>query len=144
MKLGVTIRINVVAKATAALMDTAISTRTSPNQFRTAVYTFGKKAEDTKLLEVTSLTDDLAAAKGKASLIDLMSIPYQGYNNDQQTDFVLRSRALARRWGHPGLASVLRVRKRSCSSYRTELVIAKSLMSAQKCLPAAGARSPSI
>ena len=58
-KLGVTIRIDVVAQATAALMDTAKSSRKSPNQYRMAVYTFGEKAEDTKLLEVSSLTDDL-------------------------------------------------------------------------------------
>jgi len=101
-KLGVTIRINVVAQATAALMDTAISVRESPNQFRMAVYTFGKKAEDTKLLEVSSLTDDLAAAKSKASLIDLMSIPYQGYNNDQQTDFDLSFKNIGEKMGKAG------------------------------------------
>lgn len=86
-QLGVTIRINVVAQATAALMDTAVSVRRSANQFRMAVYTFGQKAEDTKLLEVSPLTTNLSDAKSKASLIDLMSIPYQGYNNDQQTSF---------------------------------------------------------
>lgn len=101
-KLGVTIRINVVAKATAALMDTAISVRESPNQFRMAVYTFGQKAEDTKLLEVASLTDDLSAAKSKASLIDLMSIPKQGYNDDQQTDFDLSFKSIGEKMGVAG------------------------------------------
>jgi len=86
-KLGVTIRIDVVAKATAALMDTAKNSRKSANQFRMAVYTFGEKAEDTKLLEVSSLTDDLDQVQAKASKIGLMSIPWQGYDNDQQTDF---------------------------------------------------------
>ena len=86
-KLGVTIRINVVAKATAALMDTAMAVRKASNQYRMAVYTFGQKAEDTKLLEISSISSDLAKAKEKAALIDLMSIPYQGYDNDQQTDF---------------------------------------------------------
>lgn len=86
-KLGVTIRIDVVAKATAALMDTAKSMRKSSNQYRMAVYTFGEKAEDTKLLEVASLTDNLDTVQTKASKIGLMSIPYQGYDNDQQTDF---------------------------------------------------------
>lgn len=86
-KLGVTIRIDVVASATSALMDTAKSTRKSSNQYRMAVYTFGEKAEDTKLLEVSSLTSDLDTVKSKASEIDLMSIPKQGYDNDQQTDF---------------------------------------------------------
>lgn len=86
-KLGVTIRIDVVASATSALMDTAKSSRRSSNQYRMAVYTFGEKAEDTKLLEVSSLTSDLDSVKTKASKIGLMSIPYQGYDNDQQTDF---------------------------------------------------------
>lgn len=86
-KLGVSTRINVVAKATASLMDTAQDSRLSANQFRVAVYTFGQKAEDTKLLEVVPLTSDLADAKKNAAKIELMSIPNQGYNNDQQTDF---------------------------------------------------------
>lgn len=86
-KLGVTIRIDVVAAATSALMETAKTSRKSSNQYRMAVYTFGEKAEDTKLLEVASLTSDLDSVKTKASKIGLMSIPYQGYDNDQQTDF---------------------------------------------------------
>ncbi|THV17073.1 TadE/TadG family type IV pilus assembly protein [Rhizobium rhizophilum] len=86
-RLGVTIRIDVVAQATAALMDTAKSSRKSSNQYRMAVYTFGEKAEDTKLLEVSSLTDNLDQVQTKASKIGLMSIPYQGYDNDQQTNF---------------------------------------------------------
>jgi Flp pilus assembly protein TadG len=85
--LGVTIRIDVVASATSALMGTAKSTRKSSNQYRMAVYTFGEKAEDTKLLEVSPLTSNLDSVKSKASKIGLMSIPYQGYDNDQQTDF---------------------------------------------------------
>ncbi|EKF57713.1 hypothetical protein QWE_19498 [Agrobacterium albertimagni AOL15] len=86
-KLGVTIRIDVVAKATAALMDTAKKSRKSSNQYRMAVYTFGERAEDTKLLEVSALTDNLDQVQTKASKIGLMSIPWQGYDNDQQTDF---------------------------------------------------------
>ena len=100
--LGVTIRINVVAQATAALMDTAVKVRSSPNQYRMAVYTFGEKAEDTKLLEVAALTDNLATAKSKASLIDLMSIPYQNYNDDQQTDFDLALKNIGEQMGTPG------------------------------------------
>ncbi|WP_420408555.1 TadE/TadG family type IV pilus assembly protein [Hoeflea sp.] len=86
-KLGVTTRINVVASATAALMDTAHDSRISSNQYRMGVYTFGERAEDTKLLEVVAPTTNLKSAKAKAAKIDLMSIPYQGYDNDQQTDF---------------------------------------------------------
>ncbi|EUB97058.1 hypothetical protein PMI07_000634 [Rhizobium sp. CF080] len=101
-RLGVTIRIDVVARATAALMDTAVSVRKSSNQYRMAVYTFGQKAEDTKLLEISPLTDNLADAKSKSSLIDLMSIPYQGYNNDQQTDFDLAMKNIGDKMGTPG------------------------------------------
>lgn len=86
-QLGVTTRINVVAQATASLMDTAMESRKSSNQYKMAVYTFGEKAEDTKLLEVVSSTIDLAKAKKEAAKVELMSIPYQGYDNDQQTDF---------------------------------------------------------
>lgn len=86
-KLGVTIRIDVVAKATAALMDTAVATRTTSDQYRMAIYTFGEKAEDTKLLEVSPATQDLTVAKQKAAQIQLMTIPAQSYNNDQQTSF---------------------------------------------------------
>ncbi|MCB5205488.1 pilus assembly protein [Neorhizobium sp. T786] len=101
-KLGVTIRINVVAKATAALMDTATSKRTSTNQYKMAVYTFGEKAEDTKLLEVVGITDDLAKVKSRASLIDLMSIPKQGYDNDQQTNFDRALKDIGTKMGPPG------------------------------------------
>ncbi|MCK3779130.1 pilus assembly protein TadG-related protein [Ensifer sesbaniae] len=101
-KLGVTVRINVVAQATASLMDTAVASRRDPSQFRMAIYTFGKKAEDTKLLEVSPLTADLAKAKQKAALIDLMSIPYQGYDNDQQTDFDRALTQMGATMGTPG------------------------------------------
>jgi len=101
-KLGVTTRINVVAQATATLMDTAKASRKSSNQYRMAVYTFGEKAEDTKLLEVAHLTNDLDAAKKSADEIDLMSIPYQGYDNDQQTDFDRALTQIEDKMGTPG------------------------------------------
>lgn len=101
-KLGVTTRIDVVAKATASLMDTATATRKNVNQYRMAVYTFGEKAEDTRLLEVAPLSADLATTKKKASAIDLMSIPYQGYNNDQMTDFDRAMTQISDKIGAPG------------------------------------------
>ncbi|KXG88023.1 pilus assembly protein TadG-related protein [Agrobacterium bohemicum] len=101
-QLGVTTRINVVATATASLMDTAVATRKNVNQYRMAVYTFGEKAEDTKLLEVSPLSADLATAKKKASAIDLMSIPYQSYNNDQMTDFDRAMTQISDKIGTPG------------------------------------------
>jgi len=101
-RLKVTTRINVVGKATASLMDTAADTQTVPNQFRMAVYTFGEKAEDTKLLEVVPLTSSLPEAKSKSSKIDLMSIPYQGYDNDQQTNIDRALTQIASKMGLQG------------------------------------------
>ncbi|KAA2236118.1 TadE/TadG family type IV pilus assembly protein [Salinarimonas soli] len=86
-KLGVQMRIDVVRQATQNLMDTAAKTALIPNQFRTAIYTFGTSCTDVKLTPVSALTANLSAAKSDASAIGLMTIPYQNYNNDQCTDF---------------------------------------------------------
>jgi Flp pilus assembly protein TadG len=101
-RLGVTTRIDVVAQATAALMDTATAYRQSQNQYRMGVYTFGEKAEDQKLLEVVAPTTNLSNAKSSASKINLMSIPYQGYDNDQQTSFDTALSQLTLKMGQPG------------------------------------------
>ncbi|WP_275783707.1 TadE/TadG family type IV pilus assembly protein [Pararhizobium gei] len=84
---GITIRIDVVAKAVAALTETAGDQEAFTDQFRMAAYTFGETAMDVKLLKVAELTANLKEVKDKAQNIKLMSIPYQGYNNDQQTSF---------------------------------------------------------
>jgi len=84
---GITIRIDVVAKAVAALTLEAERTQSYSNQFRMAAYTFGETAVDVKLLKVAALTADLTKVKAGTANIKLMSIPYQGYNNDQQTSF---------------------------------------------------------
>nr|WP_210290156.1 pilus assembly protein TadG-related protein [Rhizobium skierniewicense] len=86
-KLGVTTRINVVAQATAALMDTATSLRKTSDQYRMAVYTFGERAPDAKLTEVVPLTSNLANAKKKAATIDLMSALSKKNAESQLTDF---------------------------------------------------------
>lgn len=84
---GVAIRIDVVAKAVKALTDEAERQQSYANQFRMAAYTFGETAQDVKLLKVAELTADLSKVKTGTQNIKLMSIPYQGYNNDQQTSF---------------------------------------------------------
>jgi hypothetical protein len=84
---GVAIRIDVVAKAVKALTDEAEKQQSYANQFRMAAYTFGEKAQDVKLLRVAELTADLSKVRTGTQDIKLMSIPYQGYNNDQQTSF---------------------------------------------------------
>jgi hypothetical protein len=84
---GIAIRIDVVAQAVAALTLEAERTQSYSNQFRMAAYTFGETAMDTKLLKIASLTADLSKVKAGTKNIKLMSIPYQNYNNDQQTSF---------------------------------------------------------
>jgi hypothetical protein len=86
-KLGVTTRINVVAKAASALMKEAGATQRFGGQYRFATYSFGKTAQDKAMLVVQELTDSLQTASSSTALVDLMSIPSQGYNNDQQTPF---------------------------------------------------------
>lgn len=86
-KLDVTMRIDVVRSATQQLMDTADATEIVNNQFRAAVYTFGKSAEKMGLTKVSPLSPNLKTVKSKADDVDLMTIPYQNYQSDTQTNF---------------------------------------------------------
>ncbi len=85
--LGVTTRIDVVRQATQKLTDTAAANRVTSDQYRMAVYTFGTQAEKTGLTAVSLLLSDMTKVKSATSAVDLMTIPYQGYNNDQTTSF---------------------------------------------------------
>jgi Flp pilus assembly protein TadG len=85
--LGVTMRIDVVRTATQNLMDKAMNTETVPNQFRMAIYTFGASAQNAGLTNIFALSSDLASAKTAAGVIDLMTVPYQNYADDTDTDF---------------------------------------------------------
>jgi Flp pilus assembly protein TadG len=84
---GVQMRIDVVRQATQNLMDTAAATSLVPNQFRTAIYSFGSSCTAPGLTTISPLTPNHATAKTNAAVLDLMTIPYQNYNNDQCTDF---------------------------------------------------------
>lgn len=101
-RLGVTTRIDVVAQATAALMDTAKQYRENQNQYHMAVYTFGQSADNLTLNQVVAPTTDLTAAKTNAARVDLMTVPYQGYNNDQDTSFDTALGQLPQKMGLPG------------------------------------------
>lgn len=85
--LGVTMRVDVLRTATQQLMDTATATETVPNQFRMAIYTFGSSASAQGLTTITPLTAALSDAKAAAAAIDLMTVPYQNYASDTDTDF---------------------------------------------------------
>ncbi len=126
-KLGVTTRIDVVRSATQQLMDTAAATQTVSGQFRAAIYTFGAAASTAGLTKIQSLTSSLSGAKTAAGNIDLMTVPYQNYASDTDTNFddVLagyeRANCHARRRLHLIEAaedSVLRFRRRCrCRQY---------------------------
>jgi Flp pilus assembly protein TadG len=85
--LGVTMRIDVVRQATQSLTQTATNQRVTPDQFRMAVYDFGKAAETAGLLTISDLNSDMTQVANYTSGIDLMTIPQQNYNSDAQTSF---------------------------------------------------------
>jgi Flp pilus assembly protein TadG len=80
-------RIDVVRSATQSLMDTAAAAETVSGQYRAGVYTFGTDATALGLTTIAALNSNLTTVKTAASAIDVMTIPNQGYNNDQITDF---------------------------------------------------------
>lgn len=86
-KLGVAMRIDVVRQATQKLTETAKDVRTYAGQYRMAVYTFGKDATALGLRKVATLSKDMDGVRDKSAAVDLMTIPYQNYDNDQQTSF---------------------------------------------------------
>lgn len=85
--LKINTRIDVVRQATQKLTDTAAVNRVTPEQYRMAVYTFGTKAENIALTNVSPLSSDMEAVKNTTSAVDLMTVPNQSYNNDQDTSF---------------------------------------------------------
>ena len=85
--LNVKMRIDVVRQATQSLTDTAVANRSTPDQYRMAVYTFGTKAESAALTSVSALSSDMTQVKTSTGAVDLMTTPYQNYNNDQDTSF---------------------------------------------------------
>lgn len=104
-KLGVAMRIDVLRTATQKLMDSAQQYQSVASQFQAAIYTFGSSATKTGLTAIQSLTSNLSNAKKAASAIDLMSIPYQNYQGDTQTNFIPVLTDLNSAIGTPGSGS---------------------------------------
>jgi hypothetical protein len=92
----------VVRSATEKLMDTAKATQTVDGQYRAAIHTFGESCTDLGLETVRTLTSNLSNAKAKAKKIDLMTIPYQGYYNDQCTNSDMTLAAVDKTISAPG------------------------------------------
>jgi Flp pilus assembly protein TadG len=85
--LGVTMRIDVLRQATQNLMTTAQATETVANQFRMGIYTFGASSAAPGFYTISAPTTNLTSAQTTAGAIDLMTVPYQNYNSDQDTNF---------------------------------------------------------
>jgi hypothetical protein len=103
-QLGVTTRIDVVAEATKQLLETATQDRgNNTSLYRMGVYTFGKDATNPQLYEVVAPTTDLSTAATTAkNNVQLMTIPYQGYNDDQITSFDTAMAQLGSKMGFAG------------------------------------------
>ena len=104
--LGVQTRIDVVRQATEKLMDTAASTEIVSDQFRMAIYQFANSCGTSGPTTITPITGSLSSAKTAASKIDLMTMPYQGFNNDQCTDFDGVATALNLAISAPGAGTI--------------------------------------
>jgi hypothetical protein len=100
--LGVTTRIDVVRSATQQLMDTANATQTVPAQFRAAIYDFGSSASSAGLTKIFPLSASLSTAKTQAANIDLMTVPYQNYASDTDTNFDSVLSAMDNEISNPG------------------------------------------
>ncbi len=87
--LGVVTRIQNMASATQALMDTASNTEGSSNAYRMAIYTFNANGLST----IHPLSTDLSSGKADAKKIDVLEVCQNNYltcgssNNDTDTNF---------------------------------------------------------
>jgi Flp pilus assembly protein TadG len=86
-KLGVQTRIELVRSAAQQLTQTAQNSRLYSDQYRMAVYTMGSSAETAKLTKVADMSSNMSTVSSNTAAVDLMTIPYQNYNGDEQTDF---------------------------------------------------------
>ena len=84
--IGVMTRIELVAQAAQKMMETARTRRRYADQYRMAVYSMGAMAENAALTNVAAMSANLNTVSSQTATIDLMSIPRQNYNDDQQTD----------------------------------------------------------
>lgn len=99
---GITLRIQVVAKAVKAMISQASATQLVSGQYKMAVYSLGTDAQTAKLTQVAALSSSLSTVATTAASIDLMTIPYQNYNNDQETDLLTALNSLKSTIGSSG------------------------------------------
>lgn len=85
--IGVTTRIQMVAKAAQAMLETAEETRRYQDQYKMAVYSLGAKAADAGLTQISELSSNMDEVREAAGTVDLMSIPSHSTPN-MQTDLL--------------------------------------------------------
>jgi Flp pilus assembly protein TadG len=104
---GITLRINSVVNAVRTMITKAKSTQSFSGQYKMSVYSMGAKADDADKppLLVYGPSTDLDMVATKAAGIDLMTIPNQGYNNDQQTNLKAKLTSLRTSIGASGSGS---------------------------------------
>ncbi|CAI9399350.1 hypothetical protein ANOBCDAF_00256 [Pleomorphomonas sp. T1.2MG-36] len=85
---GITLRYQVVSRAVQSMITNAAASQLVSNQYKMAVYSLGADAQATKLTTVAAMSSSLSSVATAAASVDLMTIPYQNYNNDQQTDLL--------------------------------------------------------
>jgi Flp pilus assembly protein TadG len=88
-KLGVTLRIDVLAAAVQALISDAEAMQGSKSLFRFAAYNFGNRALEPgyQISRMIGLTDNLASVKRATGDLSLMTTDHHNYNEDALTSF---------------------------------------------------------
>lgn len=85
---GITLRYQVVSRAVQSMISKARASQLVTGQYMMAVYSLGVDASAAKLTQVAALSSSLDTVATAAANVDLMTIEYQNYNNDQQTDLL--------------------------------------------------------
>ena len=99
---GITLRYQVVSRAVQSMITQAASSELVSSQYKMAVYSLGADAQSAKLTSVAALSSSLSSVATSAANVDLMTIPYQNYNNDQQTDLLTALNSLKTIMGPSG------------------------------------------
>lgn len=88
LRSGITLRYQVVSRAVQTMINKASASQVVSGQYKMAVYSMGVDASAATLTQVAALSPSLDAVATAAANVDLMTIPRQNYNNDQQTDLL--------------------------------------------------------
>ena len=85
---NINLRIDTVRQSTSQFMQELEGRSMYRGQMKAAIYTFGTDAEtDFGLKEVAALSNDFQSLRSKTDGIELMTIPYQNFDDDRQTDY---------------------------------------------------------